>query len=510
MGQEPTKMMNNQSKDSSFAERAHEQAVTAHDIRNELQTILASVDLFAESTDHDDASVRQSVDNIRNATERALDLANGLLTSARAEHDRSKETSSVFQVGARASEITERMRALATKNGNEIKVEINTFDNLLTGHSGLVDTIVQNLLGNANKFTRNGMICLTVSEDIAPDNQHCRVTLSVEDTGEGIAEEDLHRLFLPYESGSARNGDASGFGIGTYAVAEAVKAMGGDIEVDSKLGIGSRFTANFSLPLAEKDTSIDVHEPSAGRRDRTTRKPRLLVVDDNQINLDLFVKALSVEAETVTSATSGDAAVDCIRNANPPYVLVLTDLNMPETDGLALAIDLIRSGTSKLPLIAALTAEADDSCLEICKALGMVDVIRKPVRPHDLRKRIRNIWDSAELTRAATSWMVLDTSVTYELNEEFGQQVANKMMRRALEEAERLLSSLTVNKGKLPDRGVIHSAVGSAGMTGLSQLDHALRVVQAVSKVRSAESAAFSAAFYLLKDAIDKTDQVLG
>ena len=99
--------------------------------------------------------------------------------------------------------------------------------------------------------------------------------------------------------------------------------------------------------------------------------------------------------------------------------------------------------------------------------------------------------------------------MTNELNEEFGQEATNKLMRRALEEAERLQSSLTENNGKSPDRNEIHSAVGSAGMTGLSQLDHALRIVQAVSKVRSVDSAAFSAALGLLNDAIKTADQVL-
>ena len=502
-------MIDDQSNDSSFAETTHKQAVTAHDIRNELQTILASVDLFAECPGNEDTSVCQSMVNIRNATERALDLANGLLTSARAEHYRPKETLSVFQIGVRASEITERMKAIADKNKNKITVEIDTFDSLLTGNSSLVDTIVQNLLSNANKFTQNGTITLRISEDITPDNLHCLVTLSVEDTGKGIAEEDLHRLFKPYESRAASNSDASGFGIGTYAVAEAVRAMGGDIEVDTELGRGSRFTTTFSLPLAEKADGKRLHETEMDLHDPRTRKPRILVVDDNQVNLDLFVKALSAEAETVTSATSGDAALACVRTADIAYDLVLTDLNMPETDGLALAIELIRSEASKRPLVAALTAESDDSCLEACKAIGMLDLILKPVRPHVLRNRIRNILDTAERTRAATSWLVLDTSVTNELNEEFGQEATNKMMRRALEEAERLHSSLTENNGKSPDRNEIHSAVGSAGMTGLSQLDHALRIVQAVSKVRSVESAAFSAALGLLNDAIKTADQVL-
>lgn len=501
-------MMENQGNGSGSAEKAHRQAVSAHDIRNELQTILSTVDLFVEGAG-DGASARQTAVNIRKAAERALDLVNGILTSARAEHDQSRQDNSAFHLGARATEIVERMQALAVKKGNELTIDANPFDSPVSGDPRLVDTVILNLLSNANKFTHGGRICLTIDQHVAPDGRDSLVTLSVEDTGEGIAEEKLQRLFLPYESGSARDGDASGFGIGTYAVAEAVKAMGGDIKVDSKPGIGSRFTATFSLPLAQEPAGMATEEPTDQGRDRATRTAKLLVVDDNEVNLDLFVKALSSEAETVTPAKSGDAALECLRSATAGYDLVLTDLNMPGTDGVALAIDLIRSKISSPPRIAALTAEADDSCLETCKALGMVAVIRKPVSPQDLRKRIESIIGAAHGTRAAMPEEVLDTSVTSELGEELGQEVAKTMMRRALDEASRVHASLAQAKGVFQDRNLIHSAIGSAGMTGLARLDHALRIVQAVSKFRPAGTAAFSAALGLLGDTIAETDGAL-
>ena len=501
--QEPTGMSHDHSNDAGSAATPHSQAIAAHDIRNELQTILAISDLVEEA-----GMDTLSATRIGQAAERALTLVNGMLSATRAAHDSSKGARTVFRIGARVAEIADRMTPLAAANGDEISLEVSPPDRAVTGRIELIDTIVQNLLSNAIKFTSNGTIRINLQEDAAPVGQNNTVKLSVEDTGQGMSQDALARLFRPYGSGRTDIAEPEGFGIGTYAIGKAVKALGGTIEVESKVGEGSRFTVTFSLPVAENGEAQDSPHPRHGE-DISTENARVLVVDDNPVNLDLFVKSLSGRVALVTPAQSGAAALEAVRNADIAYDLVLADLNMPETDGFALAIELVRSGIVAPCRIAALTADTDEDCWLACEAIGMTSIIQKPVRPEQLRKRVRDIIGACANQSVTGPREPLNARVADDLREEFGPEAARSMMRRALEEAEVLHSKLSQGSDQSPDRSLIHSAIGSSGMTGLARVDDALRVVQAISKIRGTGSAAFSAALAFLKEEIDQTKEGL-
>ena len=400
------------------------------------------------------------------------------------------------------------MTPLAARNGNDIALEVTAPDRAVMGRIDLIDTIVQNLLSNAIKFTSNGTIRVVLHDDTAPGGQDSTITLSVEDTGQGMSQDALAHLFEPYGNGRADIAKPKGFGIGTYAIGEAVKALGGTLDVESTVGVGSRFTITFSMPIAEAEEVEDRSQPGqdAGA---SMMNARVLVVDDNPVNLDLFVKSLSGRVALVTPASSGAAALECVRTSDVAYDLVLADLNMPETDGFALAIELARLGNMAPCRIAALTADTDEECRLACEAIGTTSIIQKPVRPEKLRERVREIIGACASQGFTGPRDLLNARVADDLREEFGTQAATSMMRRALDEAERLHSKLSQATDHPPDRCLIHSAIGSAGMTGLARVDFALRVVQAISKIRETGSAAFSAALALLKEEITHTKEEL-
>jgi two-component system, sensor histidine kinase len=241
-----------------------------------------------------------------------------------------------------------------------------------------VRQVLINLVSNAVKFTERGRIEIEVDRGSAVDELRVRVR----DTGIGISEEQRVQLFRPFtqaDPSMARR--YGGTGLGLSISRQLCQMMGGDLSVESQVGEGAVFCCTFQAGAAEMPVA------PALRQDEIRCHARVLVVDDNEINLKVASRSLQAMGCTTSTATDGKAALDLAAHGN--FDLVLMDMQMPGMDGLEATRCLrLEARTASLPILA-LTANAMQGDEQRCLDAGMDGYMKKPVRTADLQRCLR-------------------------------------------------------------------------------------------------------------------------
>jgi PAS domain S-box-containing protein len=262
--------------------------------------------------------------------------------------------------------------------------------------------IVFNLLSNAVKFTRAGGVVFSVQRVGAVDGGQV-IRFSVSDTGVGIAPEDITKLFQPFaQVGNRTNAAATGTGLGLAISRSLVERMGGKLKVESKLGWGSRFWFDVTLPVAP---AAPMAATIKKRRLVGYEGPRrrVLIVDDNAANRAVMVDMLAPLGFEVVEASSGLAAVSEARRFLPD--LILMDLRLPgEIDGLEATRRLRKSERGSVLRIIAVSASAYDLDRTECIEAGCDEFLAKPFREEEL-------WAMTERALGLT-WKYADTDET--------------------------------------------------------------------------------------------------
>ena len=279
---------------------------------------------------------------------------------------------------------------------------------------------VSNLISNAVKFTHDGRIVVQTSIATAP-NGRSRVTIEIADTGIGMDETAIRRLFSSFsQADNSTTRKFGGTGLGLAISRRLARLMGGDIIVRSTPGIGSVFTLSF---LADPASSAD--GAGAGETDKPVQKTtqlrgaRVLLTDDNAINRQVVRLFLQPQGAVITEATNGQEALDALGGGD--FDLVLLDLHMPVMDGSE-AIRLIRASDHAwrdIPVIA-LTADAMAGDRERLLAMGMSGYVSKPVEQGALLTAI-----GLALGGRAAGAAADDTSAAADVEEDLGDILAN-------------------------------------------------------------------------------------
>ena len=263
----------------------------------------------------------------------------------------------------------------------------------MIGDSQRIKQVILNLVGNAIKFTERGGVSLRLSARPAPSGW-ARVAFEVSDTGVGILDDALLRLFQPFhQAEGGRDGRRGGTGLGLAISQRLVEAMGSRIEVKSRPGKGSRF--RFEL-LLECDSSVshDVVVDSAlgGLDGNAALFGTVLVVEDNEVNLMIARELLRSFGVQVVEASDGAQAVDLLSRENVD--LVLMDCQMPVMDGYQATREIRRResqrGTRRMPILA-LTANAFEEDTTRAREAGMDGHLAKPYTRAQLRDLL-NAW----------------------------------------------------------------------------------------------------------------------
>lgn len=366
-------------------------AMMSHELRTPLTTILTTnqLMLLGELSD----AQREHALAQQRAGSSLLALINSVLDLAKLREGKFDLVPERFEPRVALEDIIGPMREAANARGVVLEwVAAGSVPDALRGDPVRFKQVVTNLVGNALKFTSRGGVLVQLSARVSSEEGRCRLLLRVTDTGVGIDEATLEKMFQPFSQGAnARGVGAAGTGLGLSICREIAKLMDGDVGASSTPGVGSTFWFDGSFDVdntARVPRRTGQYRPlpkAIAPRERTRAdRPAILVVEDEPVNrrlLGLIVESLGYNAEL---CSDGHQAVAAISRGG--FAAVLMDCSMPVIDGFE-ATRRVRSlpdPASNTPIIA-VTAYALEGDRERCIAAGMDDYLTKPVSRDSVR-----------------------------------------------------------------------------------------------------------------------------
>ena len=359
----------------------------SHDMRTPLNAILGSSELARQHLDEPQRAAGY-LDRIDSSGRYLLGLINDILEMARVEHGQVQLESRPFDLRKCVDDCLAAFRIQAGREGKALRENFAAGPETVVGDERRIQQILNNLLSNAFKFTpAGGEITLSVRQ--TESGEYGRYEFTVADTGIGMSPEFLRRIFEPYAR-EMRFGDraASGTGLGMSITRSLAALMGGEIQVESEPGKGSRFTVVLPLPSAEPGQAGPAAEAAARAAARpdagafTLEGLSLLLAEDNEINMEITTEMLAARGVRVAQAFDGTEAVELFRQSAPfAFDAVLMDMQMPGLDGCAAARQiraLPRADAQSVPIIA-VTANAFAEDVAATAAAGMDAHISKPI-----------------------------------------------------------------------------------------------------------------------------------
>jgi PAS domain S-box-containing protein len=363
-------------------------ASMSHEIRTPLNAILGYSQLLVRDPTLG-AAARRSLEIINRSGEHLLALINDILEMSKIEAGRATANPVTFDLHAMLHDLEAMFRLRAEGKGLVFRVmEADGVPPLLVADEGKVRQVLVNLLGNAMKFTNEGSVTLRVW--VAPrESERPTIVAEVEDTGVGIASDEIGKLFQHFAQTESGRQAQSGTGLGLAISREHARLMGGDVNVvSSELGKGSLFRFEFA---AEEAAGGPASRASRRRITGLARSgaapPRVLIVDDQEANRGWLRQLLGTLGFEVREAASGEEAVKLWRAWRPE--LVLMDMRMPGMDGGEATRRIRREVGGADAIIIALTASVLAADREEVLQCGLDEFISKPVREGELLDKIQ-------------------------------------------------------------------------------------------------------------------------
>ena len=354
----------------------------SHDIRTPMNAIIGYADLASRHSD-DPAKLKKYMENIQVCGQNLLMLLNNVLDLARIENDKTEMEYSVSDVEKDFRNCIAMFRNLADSKGQTLMVTTQLLHPYIYADIPHLTEVCTNLVSNAVKYTgAGGTIRCDVTQKPGEKESWCNMVITVADNGIGMSQEFQKHIFEPFErERTSTISKVEGSGIGMGIVKKLVGLMGGTVEVESRIGVGSTFTVTIPCRIASEDETQAKRETNPSDQ-KCLCGTRILLTEDNDLNAEIATELLQEEGCTVDRAKDGVECVDMLEKAaNGTYQLILMDIQMPVMNGYDAARKIRRLDDpqkANIPIIA-MTANAFTEDRQVALDAGMNDHIAKPI-----------------------------------------------------------------------------------------------------------------------------------
>lgn len=369
----------------------------SHEIRTPLNAIVGLSEDITMYKDEVPKEVYEDSIDIQNASHTLLEIVGNILDINKIESDKMEVIENKYNF---REEIEGMVRVTITRIGEKnINFHLYIAEDIpyeLIGDKGKVKEIINNLLTNAIKYTDEGEINLKITCVNDLNKNKSNLIISCQDTGKGIKAENINRLFTKFDRLDVeKNTTTEGTGLGLAITKGLTEMMGGKINVQSQYGKGSIFIVTIPQKIAEVEMPLTntqvinikrINEELA----ESYKGKRVLIVDDNKLNIKVAKKAIENFGFIIDEATDGIECLEKVKN-NPRYDLILMDIMMPNMSGETCLKKLKEDETFDTPVVA-LTADAIAGSKEKYISEGFKDYIQKPFSREQIKEKLSNIF----------------------------------------------------------------------------------------------------------------------
>ena len=356
----------------------------SHEIRTPLNAIVG----FSESIEDADSleEAKENAKDIITASQNLLEIVNGILDISKIEANKMEIINTEYDFKLEAENLVKLIKPRIGEKPIELKYYMAPdIPGVLYGDKGKIKEIMTNILTNAVKYTKEGFIDFKVS--CINKNDECSLVISVEDTGRGIKPENIDKLFNKFERMEEdRNTTTEGAGLGLAITKKLVEMMGGKIIVQSVYGSGSKFTVYLKQKIITRTSTQFVNSNNDNSK-LTFLDKKVLIVDDNELNIkvaETLLKKYNIKAD---SCESGLECIEMIKNDNH-YDLILMDDMMPKMTGTE-TLHILQEMPSFKDKTVVLTANAIEGMKEKYIEEGFDDYLAKPIEKSELERVLR-------------------------------------------------------------------------------------------------------------------------
>ncbi len=374
------------------ANRAKSQflANMSHEIRTPIHAIMGMNEMILRESDSENILLYSK--NIKTASKNLLDLINGILDFSKIEAGKLEIVEKPYSLAGLLDDVIRIIKPVADERKLKFEVSVNEkMPVKLLGDAGKLRQIIINILNNAIKYTKQGSVKMNVTGNFSED--FVELVVTVKDTGIGIKEENLDKLYVDFERVDVeKNRNIEGTGLGLAIVYRMLKQMDGDIKVSSVYGEGTTFTIKLPQRISSKEKIGKFqmeYEETVGEKYResfTAPSAKVLVVDDHEMNLLVLQSLLKSTKIKVTTCQSGTECIEQMMRHS--FDLVLLDHMMPEMNGIETLEIIKKENLKKDTPIIALTANAIVGVREMYLSKGFDDYLSKPVEVNELEKML--------------------------------------------------------------------------------------------------------------------------